>query len=109
MGRHYSHPMSAQAAEGGPDAAALAAFSTSQLNRLVDLCAAVLRDTARSTDDLSERLFLLREAVQSLSDEPEAWETSPEPAVQCRRHPKCHPNPLFGGSCPCGAVRERRN
>src|SRR5271165_3732081 len=109
MGRHYSYPLNAETPEGGLDVAALAALSTSQLNRLVDLCAAVLRDTARSTDDLSERLFLLREAVQSLSDEPEAWEARPEPAVQCRRHPKCHPNPLFGGSCACGAVRERRN
>src|SRR5271165_711637 len=109
MGRHYSHPLNAQATEGGLDAAALAAFSTSQLNRLVALCAAVLRDTARSTDDLSGRLFLLREEIQSLSDEPEAWEATPEAAVQCRRHPKCHANPLFGGSCPCGATGGRRN
>lgn len=103
MGRHNLHQLNAfAAAERGPAAGHLAA-SNSQVSRLVDLCAEVLRESARETQDLSDRLSVLREDIESLS---EGFAPSVGTSI-CRRIPKCHPNPLFGSPCDCRPGSER--
>ena len=93
MGRHHFQQLgSLTNTEEEPGAAAL---STAQLQRIVALCAAILRETAESTDDLSERLAFLQKGIESLGDGARA------PRLACRRNPKCHPNPLFGPPCNC--------
>ena len=68
MGRHHFEQLnSLTAAEGEPDTMAISTFSTAQLQRVVALCAAVLRETAQSTDDLSERLSFLQKGIELLS------------------------------------------
>lgn len=104
MGRHHFEQLnSLTAAEGEPDTMAISTFSTAQLQRVVALCAAVLRETAQSTDDLSERLSFLQKGIESLS----AGDALP-PRAQCRRNPKCHPNPLFGRPCDCRSIDASR-
>jgi hypothetical protein len=100
MGRHHFEQLnSLTAAEGEPDTMAISTYSTAQLQRVVALCAAVLRETAKSTDDLSERLSFLQKGIESLSGGADR-----APRVRCRRVPKCHPNPLFGSPCDCRSV-----
>jgi hypothetical protein len=96
MGRHHFQQLnSLTTAEGERGAAALSTVSTAQLQRIVALCAAILRETAESTDDLSVRLAFLQKGIESLGDGARA------PRIACRRNPKCHPNPLFGPPCDC--------
>jgi len=112
MGRHNLHQLNAfAAAEGGPDVARLA-VSNSQVSRLVALCAEVLRESARETQDLSDRLSVLREDIESLSADARqegafaSQGFAPGPRTHmCRR--KCHPNPLFGSPCDCRSGSER--
>ncbi len=100
MGRHHFEQLnSLTVAEADPDALGASTISTAQLQRIVALCAAVLRETAKSTDDLSERLSFLQKGVESLSSG-----AARAPRAQCRRNPKCHPNPLFGPPCDCRSV-----
>ena len=114
MGRHNLYQLNAfAAAEAGPAAAHLA-VSNLQLSRLVALCAEVLRESARETQDLSDRLSLLREDIESLSADSGLERAFAgqgfAPSVRtstCRRIPKCHPNPLFGSSCDCRSGSER--
>jgi hypothetical protein len=61
--------ISLASAEGEPDVAALLALSNSQFDRLAALCAGILGETARATQDLSERLSFLREQIEALSDD----------------------------------------
>jgi hypothetical protein len=97
MGRHHFQQLnSLTTAEGEAGAPAI---STAQLQRIVALCAAILRETAQSTDDLSERLSFLKKGIESLSSGA-AW----APRITCRRNPKCHPNPLFGPPCDCRSI-----
>ena len=106
MGRHSLYQLDAfAAAEGGPTALAV---SNSQVSRLVALCAEVLRESARETQDLSDRLSALREDIESQSADARQERAfggqgfAPGPrTLTCRRIPKCHPNPLFGGPCDC--------
>jgi len=97
MGRHHFQQLNLlTTAEGEAGAAAI---STAQLQRIVALCAAILRETAQSTDDLSERLAFLHKGIESLSSG-----AARAPRMACRRNPKCHPNPLFGPPCDCRSV-----
>ena len=115
MGRHNLHQLNAfAAAEEGRDAAAHLAVSNSQLSRLVALCAEVLSESARETQDLSDRLSVLREDIESLSADARLERAFAgqgfAPSVRthiCRRIPKCHPNPLFGSPCDCRSGGER--
>ena len=112
MGRHNLHQLNAfAAAEAGPNAVAV---SNSQLSRLVALCAEVLRESARETQDLSDRLSVLREDIESLGADARVERAFAgqrfAPNVRtsvCRRIPKCHPNPLFGSPCDCRLGGER--
>jgi hypothetical protein len=98
MGRHHFQQLNSLTnTEEEPVAAALSTVSTAQLQRIVALCAAILRETAESTDDLSQRLAFLQKGIESLGDGARA------PRIACRRNPKCHPNPLFGAPCDCRA------
>ncbi len=115
MGRHNLHQINAfAAAEGGRDAVSHLAVSNSQLSRLVALCAEVLSESARETQDLSDRLSVLREDIELLAagaklERVFAGQGFP-PSVGasiCRRIPKCHPNPLFGSPCDCRSGNER--
>ena len=82
MGRHhFQHLNSLTTAEGEPGAAALSTVSAAQLQRIVALCAAILRETAESTDDLCERLAFLQKGIESLGDGARA------PRIACRRNP----------------------
>ena len=78
------------------------------MSRLVALCAEVLRESARETQDLSDRLSVLREDIESLSADARLERAfavqgfAPGPrTLTCRRIPKCHANPLFGSPCNC--------
>ena len=112
MGRHNLHQLNAfAAAEGGP---AVLTVSNSQLSRLVALCAEVLRESARETQDLSDRLSVLREDIESLATGAKLERVfagqgfAPSVGASiCRRVPKCHPNPLFGSPCDCRSGNER--
>ena len=96
MGRHHFQQLnSLTTAEGEAGAVAI---STAQLQRIVALCAAILRETAQSTDDLSERLAFLHKGIEALGAGAGA------PRIACRRNPKCHTNPLFGPPCDCRRV-----
>jgi len=110
MGRHNLHQLNAfAAAEGGRDAVSHLAVSNSQLSRLVALCSEVLRESVRETQDLSDRLSGPREDIESLGADARlhGWGAAqslagaPGTRLACRRIPKCHPNPLFGGPCEC--------
>ena len=112
MGRHNLHQLNAfAAAEEGPVGLTV---SNSQLSRLVVLCTEVLRESARETQDLSDRLSVLREDIESLSADGRlagafagrGFAPSVRTSV-CRRIPKCHPNPLFGSPCDCRLGGER--
>jgi hypothetical protein len=98
------------AAEGGR-----AALAVSQVSRLVALCAEVLRESARETQDLSDRLSALREDIESLSGDARLERAfggqgfAPGPrTLTCRRIPKCHANPLFGSPCDCRSGSDRQ-
>ena len=64
--QHLFPPNLLASAEEDPDAKHTAANSEAQFQRVVSLCADILDETARATQTMSDRLSVLRAAIESL-------------------------------------------